>query len=386
MSGTIYPMTAQTMFGLEDLLVTELKELGALDVEKHNRAVGFRGDKELMYRANLCLRTALRILVPIHEFPVRNETDLYESIREMPWENFLGATDTLAIGCTLHSELFNHSHYLSLKAKDAIVDRFRDRSGSRPSVDLDDPTIQVHLHVHGDQCLVSLDSSGGSLHRRGYRDRTNLAPINEVLAAGLVLLSGWDRKSTFVDPMCGSGTIPIEAAMIAANIPPAIHRERFGFQRWNDHDPALWKSVVLAAKDRIDEGNLPVILGGEISPHVARKAESNVARSGLKGRIRIMNRAFKDLDPPDGGGTLVMNPPYGERMDKDEDILALYKMIGDTLKQRWAGYTAWILTSNLNAVKQVHLTAKPRIKLFNGALECRFLRYELYSGTRRSER
>jgi putative N6-adenine-specific DNA methylase len=250
-------------------------------------------------------------------------------------------------------------------------------------VDLDNPTLRIHLHVHGDECLVSLDSSGGSLHKRGYRDHTNLAPINEVLAAGLVLLSGWDRRSNFVDPLCGSGTILIEAAMLAANIPAGYHRPGFGFQRWKDFDADTWQQVRDEAEAAIDRGPGPLVLGGEISPHVARKAESNVASAGLKDRIRIVHKPFQELEPPEGGGTMVLNPPYGERMDKDEDINAVYKMIGDTLKQRWAGWTAWIITSNLEAVKQVRLTPKPRIKVFNGPLECRFLRYELYSGTRR---
>ena len=263
MSERLYRMTAQTMFGLEDLLVAELEAIGAQDIEKHNRAVGFRGDEACMYRANLELRTALRILVPIHVFGLRNEDDLYRGIHEMRWEQFLDVDDTLSVHCTLHSDRFNHSQFLALKAKDAIVDRFRERHGRRPSVDLEDPTLRIHLHVHGDECLVSLDSSGGSLHKRGYRDRTNLAPINEVLAAGLVLLTGWDRRSTLVDPMCGSGTILIEAAMIAGKIPPGIHRTRFGFERWKGFDPDVWQAVRAEAIARVDQGNKPLILGGE---------------------------------------------------------------------------------------------------------------------------
>ena len=383
MEPMTFRMTAQTLFGMEDLLVTELQAIGALEIEKHNRAVGFRGDLACMYRANLWLRTALRVLLPIDTFPVRNEQELYEGIKRIPWEDFMDVDDTLAIGCTLHSDRFTHSQFLALKSKDAIADRFREAQGRRPSVDLDQPTLRIQLHIHGDQCLVSLDSSGGSLHKRGYRDHTNLAPINEVLAAGLVLLSGWDGHSTLVDPMCGSGTILIEAALIAGNIPPGSYRKQFGFERWKDFDPEVWRSVREAAMAEVDHANKPLILGGEISPHVARKAESNIASAGLKDRIRIMNRPFAELEAPEGGGTMILNPPYGERMDQDADINAVYRMIGDTLKQRWAGYAAWIITSNLEAVKQVHLTPKPRIKVFNGSLECRFLRYELYRGTRR---
>ncbi|HEX2617080.1 MAG TPA: THUMP domain-containing protein, partial [Flavobacteriales bacterium] len=331
------------------------------------------------------LRTALRILIPLHSFQVRHEEDLYNGIKRMHWEDHLGADDTLAIGCTLHSDLFNHSQYLALKAKDAIVDRFRERAGRRPSVDLERPTVRIHLHVHGDECLVSLDSSGGSLHKRGYRDHTNLAPINEVLAAGLVKLTGWDGSTPFVDPMCGSGTLLIEAALIAGNIPPGSYREEFGFERWHDFDRALWHRVKEEAMRGV-RSESPLILGGELSPHVARKAQSNLASAGLKDRVRIKNTPFQELEAPAESGLLVLNPPYGERMDQDEDILALYKEIGDTLKKNWTGWTAWVITSNMEAAKQIHLTPKPRIKVYNGSLECRFLRYELYSGTRRKDK
>ena len=376
-------MTAQTMFGLEHLLAGELGAIGASDIEVRNRAVRFSGDKGCMYRANLCLRTALRVLVPIDTFRVRDEHELYEGVARTRWEDHLDVDGTLAVNCTLYSDLFHHSQFLALKAKDAIVDRFRDRSGRRPSVDLDHPDLRIHLHVLGDQCTVSLDSSGGSLHKRGYRDHTNLAPINEVLAAGLVLLTGWDRRSNLVDPMCGSGTTLIEAAMIAGNIPPGYHRDEFGFERWPDFDKPLWQATFDEAMSKVEHEDQPLILGGEISPHVARKAESNIASADLKHRIRIANRAFQELEPPEGGGILIMNPPYGERMDKDDDINALYKSIGDTLKKKWAGYSAWVITSNMEAAKHIHLTPKPKIKLFNGSLECRFMRYELYSGTRR---
>lgn len=377
-----YRLTAQTLFGLEQVLAEELAALGATEIEQGNRAVRFSGDKACLYRVNLCARTALRVLLPIERFRVRDERDLYEAIKRMRWEDHLDVDGTLAIQCTLHSSLFHHSQYLALKAKDAIADRFRERVGRRPSVDLDHPTLRIHLHVHEDACTVSLDSSGGSLHKRGYREETNLAPINEVLAAALVLLSGWDRRSNFVDPMCGSGTILIEAAMIATDFPANYHRDRFGFETWKDFDRRLWQLVFDEAMKKVHRADVPLILGGELSPHVARKAEGNIASAGFKDLIRVRNTAFQDLEPPAGGGTLILNPPYGERMDKD-DINALYKSIGDTLKKKWGGYTAWVITSNMEAAKHVHLTAKPRIKLFNGSLECRFMRYELYDGTRR---
>ncbi len=385
MDAADFKMTAQTMFGLEQVLARELLKLGARNIEVHNRAVSFNGDLGFMYKANFCLRTALRILVPINSFEIHSQQDLYDGIREMEWDHFMDPNDTLAISCTLNTEHFDHSQFVSQRAKDAIVDRFRDKFGERPSVDLDQPTLGIHLYLDHDMCTVSLDSSGGSLHKRGYRDKTNLAPMNEVLAAGLVLLSGWDRRSNFVDPMCGSGTLLIEAALYAANIPPGYYRSQFGFMRWADFDEDLWATIQEAAIARINEEK-PVILGGEISRNVARKAVTNIHSAKLEDSITIKHCAFEDLEPPAGPGVLILNPPYGERMDKDEDINALYKMIGDTFKKKWAGYNAWVITSNLEAAKHIHLTPKPRIKLYNGPLECRFLRYELYSGTRKVDK
>lgn len=379
-----FRMTAQTMYGLEKVLAEELLRLGAKEIETHNRAVAFTGDLGFLYKANLCLRTALRILVPITDFRVRNEQDLYVGIKQIAWERFMGPDDSFAFTCTLNSDLFHHSQYLALKAKDALVDRFRERSGNRPSVDTENPVLGIRLFLHGDRCSVSLDSSGGSLHKRGYREETNLAPINEVLAAGMVLLTGWDRTSNFVDPMCGSGTILIEAALIAGNIPPGVYRKGFGFQRWNDFDADLWKKVYDGAMERIT-GNKPLILGGELSKNVARKAETNIAIADLKEEIQVMNVAFEDLPAPGGRGILIINPPYGVRMDEDADINGFYKMIGDTLKRNWAGYEAWVITPNLEAAKHIKLTPRPKIRLFNGALDCRFLRYELYEGSRRRE-
>ncbi|MCU0390430.1 MAG: THUMP domain-containing protein [Thermoflexibacter sp.] len=385
MSNTPFKMIAQTMFGLEEILVNELTALGAKEIEKLNRAVAFEGDLEMMYKANLCLRTALRVLVPIHSFTVKNEYDLYQRIKEMEWENYMNVSDTLAINCSLNSTLFGHSQYLEQKTKDAIVDRFRERLGKRPSVDTEFPTLRINLFVNQENCIVSLDSSGESLHKRGYRDQTNLAPINEVLAAGMILLTGWDGKSNFIDPMCGSGTILIEAALIARNIPAGSYKSMFGFEKWKNFDADLWENVYDQAMNQITD-NQPIILGGEISKHVARKAIINVNEANMKNAIRIENCAFQDLPAPEGNGILVLNPPYGERMDKDEDINALYKSIGDTLKKKWAGYNAWLITSNMEAAKHIRLDPKPKIKLFNGSLECRFMRYELYSGSRRKDK
>jgi putative N6-adenine-specific DNA methylase len=385
MISSHFRMIAQTMFGLEEVLAQELKNLGAENIELFNRAVGFEGNLTLLYQANLCLHTALRILVPIHTFSLKSEQDLYQNIKKIAWEEYLNPSDTLAINCVLNSPLFNHSKFLEQRAKDAIVDRFREKFGRRPSVDLENPTLAIHLFIHHDQCEISLDSSGDSLHKRGYRDKTNLAPINEVLAAGMILLTQWDKKSNFIDPMCGSGTILIEAALLAHHIPPGSYRQGFGFEKWKNFEANIWENVYEEAMDKIIMCDT-LIVGGEISKNVIRKTISNINEANLKNYIQVQNCAFADLPVPEGNGILVINPPYGERMDKDEDINALYKSIGDTLKQKWAGYEAWIITSNLAAAKHIRLDPKPKIKLFNGSLECRFMRYELYSGSKRADK
>lgn len=383
-SHTEFRMTAQTMYGLEKVLAEELLRLGAKDVETHNRAVLFTGDLGFLYKANLCLRTAIRVLVPLRTFTVRNEQDVYAGVKDIEWEEHMAVSDTFAVACTLNSDRFNHSQFLALRAKDAVVDRFRDRTGKRPTVDPEHALLRIRLFITGDQCTVLLDSSGDALHKRGYRDLTNLAPLNEVLAAGMILLTGWDRMSNFVDPMCGSGTLLIEAALIAANIPPGAYRKGFGFQRWKNYDAGLWQKIHDGAMERIT-GNSPVILGGELSKNVVRKALTNIAIADLKDEIEVKNLAFEDLPAPEGRGILIINPPYGERMDEDADINGLYKMIGDTLKKNWAGYDAWVITPNMEAAKHIKLTPRPKIRLFNGPLDCRFMRYELYAGSRRRE-
>jgi len=386
-----FKIVAQTLHGLEEVLREELLKLGARDLERHNRAVSFTGDLGFVYKANLCLRTALRILIPIQTFEARSPEEVYMTLREVDWETFLDVNDTFMFRVSLNSTLFPHSQYVAQKAKDAVVDRFRDKYGVRPSVDTEDPTLRIHLHINQDRCTVSLDSSGGSLHHRGYRTETNAAPLNEVLAAGMVLLSGWNKRSPLVDPMCGSGTLLVEAAMIAANIPPNIHRQQFGFQRWNDYDKELYGTIHNGVVDRIVAEDV-IIMGGDSNRITVAKAKETVRNAKLDDVISIQHCAFADLVPPkDRHGMLIFNPPYGERMDErgfnapsdDEAINALYKMIGDTLKHNWSGWTAWILTSNTEAAKHIKLTPKPKIQLFNGALDCRFLRYEMYEGSRR---
>jgi putative N6-adenine-specific DNA methylase len=379
-----FKMIAKTIFGLEEVLSTELQRLGAKDVQIHNRAVSFTGDKGFMYKANLCLRTALRILVPIESFKVRDEKSLYESIQSINWENYMDVTDTLAIDTVLSSELFTHSQYLSQKAKDAIVDQFRAKHGERPSVDLDKPTLRIHLHVVGDTCTVAFDSSGESLHKRGYRDKTNLAPLNEVLAAGMILLTGWDKRTTFIDPMCGSGTILIEAAMIANNIPPGYYRDEYGFENWKKFmafDDELFNMIFDSAINKITNHEQKII-GCEISRNVSKKAKENIKHAKVDDVVTIQTGPMQEMEVPAGRGVVLMNPPYGERMVKD-NIEELYKSIGDTFKKNFSGYDCWVISSNIEAFKHVGLRPSRKITLFNGQLECKFMKYEMYQGTKK---
>lgn len=381
-----FKMVAKTIFGLEELCAAELTKLGAENVEKHTRAVSFDGNIGVMYKANLMLRTALRVLVQYATFEVADEEDLYQKVKSIEWETLIDKDETLAIDTVLNTEIFNHSQFISQKTKDAIVDRFREKFGERPSVDFDNPALRIHLHISGNKCTLALDSSGDSLHKRGYRDKTNLAPINEVLAAGLVQLSGWNGKSTFLDPMCGSATILIEAAMFAANIPAGYHRENFGFMNWRKllgFDQELWQTIFDKAVEKISSEDIS-LYGIEISPNVARKAKENVKRSKTEDMIKIRCADFLTSEPPPikGKPVLVMNPPYGERMDKD-NVEELYKAVGDTFKQNYKGFDCWLISSNVEAIKNIGLRPTRKITVFNGQLECKFLKFSIYDGTKK---
>ncbi len=371
-------ITAKTHHGLEDVLSEELKQLGAENIIKLTRAVSFQGDQSLLYKANLCLRTALRILVPIHKFKATNETWLYRGVQKVDWSEYLTGRDTLALDSAVNSPIFKNSQYVFLKAKDAIVDQFRNKTGIRPSVDLDNPTVRINVFIQNDEVILSLDSSGSSLHKRGYRNEVNEAPLNEALAAGLILMSGWDRQSNFIDPMCGSGTILIEAAMIAHNIPPNINRKKFGLMSWKNFDKSLWDKITNEAINNKSKFNFS-ITGSDISPEAIRIARNNIKSAGLPDKIKVDRKDFIKLIPPEGKATIIMNPPYGERI-QPEDINYLYKSIGDTLKQKYAGSEAWILSSNLEALKNVGLRPSKKIIFHAGPLELRFNHYSLYAG------
>lgn len=374
-------MVAKTLFGFEPLLAKELRTLGAMEVVEGTRNVKFVGDKGFMYKANLCLRTAIKVLKPFKSFRIKNEDDLYKAVNDIAWEEFMEINDTLAIDATVHSEKFTHSKYIAQKTKDAIVDRFRDKFGSRPDVDLDFPTLRINVHIENDYCNLSFDSSGQSLHKRGYKTATNIAPINEVLAAGLLLLSGWDGQCDFIDPMCGSGTILIEAAMIAANIPPNLNRKEFAFEKWKDWDVDLFEKIEESVLKKVRDFHF-TITGYDTAPSAVNKAIDNIENAHLSDFIKVEQQDFFQSEKVhDRHLHMVFNPPYGERLDVDMPVF--YKKIGDTLKQSYPGTEAWFITSNLESIKHVGLRPSRKIKLFNGALESKFLKYEIYEGTKK---
>jgi len=379
-----FKMVAKTLFGFEELLAEELRTLGAFDVKVGIRNVSFKGDLGFMYKANLALRTSVRILMPIKSFKVQSEHDLYEKLRQINWDKYIGVNQTFAIDAVANSDNFSHSHYLALKSKDAIADYFRDKFNKRPNVDIKHPDLQVNIHIQADYCTVSLDSSGDSLHKRGYRNQTNIAPINEVLAAGLVLLSGYDGSQNFIDPMCGSGTILIEAAMIANNIPANINRKEFGFEKWNDFDEDLFNIIRGSLLKKVKESD-SVILGYDKAPSAVRKANDNVKNAHLEDFIKIKQANFFNTEKEVEGKTILLfNPPYGERLEID--VSTFYKEIGNTLKHSYTNTNAWLITSNFtDGLKNVGLRTSRKIKVYNGKLECRLVKYEMYEGSKKAK-
>jgi putative N6-adenine-specific DNA methylase len=371
-----FPLVAKTISGLEEALFHELKALGAEKLQLLNRAVSFEGNEDLIYRANYCCRTALRILKTIHTFDLKKQDDLYDRVTGIPWEDFIEADKTMAVDAVIHDSVFTNSQYVALKTKDAVVDRLRNLWGVRPSINLDHPDLRIHIHINKETCTVSIDSSGQSLHKRGYRQSTGAAPLNEVLAAGMVILTGWDKRSPFIDPMCGSGTLLIEAAMLAQNIPPGYFRKEFGFQSWKTFDPELWHSIRESENAKISRQAL-LIKGSDMAPRVIKAAGENIRFAGLQDVIRLEVCPFDKSVPFNEKGIVLMNPPYDERMHL-EDIITFYKSIGDVLKKKYTGYEAWVISSDLNALKFIGLHPSKKITLFNGPLECRLVKFSLY--------
>ena len=379
-----FEMVAKTLFGFEELLENELRQLGAQHIKKGVRNVRFTGDKGFMYKCNMGLRTAIKILKPILQFNVKDENDLYKKIKDIAWEKYIDVDATFAVSATLSGDRFTHSQYIALKTKDAIVDRFRYLTGKRPNINLRFPDLKIDVHIDRNRCSVSLDSSGESLHKRGYKIATNIAPINEVLAAGLLLLSGWDGQSDFMDPMCGSGTILIEAAMIACNIPPNLMRNEFAFERWKDWDVDLYETIENSLLSKTRDFHHK-IMGFDKSPSAIRKANENIKNAHLEEFIYIKHEDFfKTQKVGEARLHMLFNPPYGERLELD--IETFYGQIGRTLKHNYAGTTAWFITSNLEALKHIGLKTSRKIKLYNAKLEARLVRYDMYSGTKKTSR
>lgn len=375
-----FELTAKTLFGLEDILSEEIEKLGGENIVKAHRAVTFIGDKELMYKANYHLRTALRVLKPIYQSKIKNDIQLYNAIKTIEWENFMDVKQSLAIDSVVSSPNFNHSQYVSQKVKDAIVDRFKGKYNKRPSVDSINPALRINILISNEDLIVSLDSSGESLHKRGYRTVQGPAPLNEILAAGMIMLTGWKGETNFVDPMCGSGTLAIEAALIAYNIPPGTYRENFGFENWPDYEDELFQKVVDDTSEKKDVDFF--ISASDISHEATSIARQNIKSAMLEKKVELTTKSIEDVNVPSGGGIAVINPPYGERL-REYQMQAFYSRIGDALKKKFLGYDAWIISSNKEAIKKIGLKTAKKLTLYNGPLECKYHKFTIFAGSRK---
>ena len=370
-------MIAKTLEGLEEVLAQELTELGANNIEKGRRMVAFTGDKRMMYKANFCLRTAIRILKPISHFTATNPDEVYEQVKAIPWENYMGTAQTFAVDEVVFSNEFRHSKFVAYRVKDAIADYFMEREGKRPGVRVVGPDMLVNIHIAETKCTLSLDASGESLHRRGYRQEALEAPLNEVLAAGIILMTGWRGETDFIDPMCGSGTLPIEAALIARNIAPGVFRQGYAFEHWPDFDADLLDEIY--NDDSNEREFAHHIYGYDNNPRAIEVATRNVKAAGLSKCITLNVQPFQAFEQPAEKAIIVTNPPYGERISAP-DLLGLYQMIGERLKHAFAGGNAWILSYRDECFDQIGLKPTKKIPLMNGALECQLRQYELFEG------
>ena len=371
---------AKTMQGLEEVLAKEITDLGGNDVRIGRRMVSFTGDLRMLYLANIHLRTAIRILKPIAVFHAKNPDEVYEKIRQIPWEQHFAVNQTFSIDTVVFSDLFKHSKFLAYRVKDGLADYFAEKHGKRPSVRLTNPDIYINVHVAHETCTISLDSSGESLHKRGYRIEQTEAPLNEVLAAGMLLLAKWDGQCNFVDPMCGSGTLLIEAALIALGIPPGIYRKGFSFEKWPDYDAELFEDLI---NDESREKNFNFkIFGSDISPIAIETAQKNISNASLGKYIQLETKSIQKLTECPENGMLVTNPPYGERLSSN-DLIALYSSIGERLKHVFQGYSAWIISYREECFDSIGLRPSQRIQLMNGPLDCEFRKYEIFQGKRK---
>jgi putative N6-adenine-specific DNA methylase len=375
-----FEFTAKTLFGLEELLAKELQELGAENVRIVKRAVTFQGEDDILYKANYCCRTALRVLKPVLSFRIKKQRDLYNQVFEIPWEEIFSIDKTMMIDSVVYSHHFRNTHFAAQLAKDAIADRFRYFFDKRPNVDKDDPDIRINIHIARDDCTVSMDASGHSLHLRGYRQKTVEAPLNEVLAAAMVSFSGWNGRDQFVDPCCGSGTLLIEAAMAAKKIPAGYFRQKYSMFNWKGFDRKLWDKIKQEADEKIEQRNLK-IFGSDKSPRAIVAARVNIRHSGLQRDITTTEKPFQELTRFEPPGVVMANPPYGERLNVQNNHI-LYEQLGDLLKRAFPGYSAWILSADIESLKHIGLKSSSKIKLFNGPLECRFVNFDMYEGSK----
>ena len=386
-------MLAKTFKGLEEVLAQELIELGANDVQLVRRAVSFRGDKELLYRANLCLRTAIRILVPVKKDQLKAkgerlkpEDQVYAIAKSVDWSRYMTVDNTFVIDTTVYSEFFHNSLFVTYRVKDAIADYWNEKTGKRPNVNAENPDIRINLHIGNDQVTLSLDSSGESLHKRGYRVATTEAPISEVLAAGMLLMAGWKGQSDFYDPMCGSGTLLIEAALIARNIAPGVFRQSYAFEKWPDFDADLWSDIY---NDDSNEREFEhKIYGSDASFFAIQQASKNVKSAGVQKDIELKQIRMEEISNikyqiSNPSPLVMLNPPYGERLKSNKEMEDLYGAIGSTLKHQFVGATAWIISSNAEAMKRIGLKPSKKYRLLNGELDCQFNRYDLFQGKRK---
>ena len=379
-----FKMIAKTFFGFENILADELLKLGAKKITIGVRNVSFFGDLGFLYKSNLFLRSAIRILTPIKSFKVNNEKELYSSVFNFNWEDYFSISNTFQIDSVLNTDLFSHSLFVSQRVKDGIVDRFRKLDNNRPNIDLENPDIKINIHITKNDCTISLDSSGKPLNQRGYRTLTNIAPINEVLAAGIVMLSDWDCQSDFLDPMCGSGTLFIEAAMFATNYPVNIKRTNFSFLNWKNFDNDLFEMIKKSVLNKVKPFDYKII-GYDKAPSAVKKSNQNIINSGFDHLIKVNQfDFFKTKKFSENFLHILFNPPYGERLQIDFRLF--YKKIGDTLKTSYSNSCAWFITSNIESLKQVGLRPSRKIKLYNGKLESRLVKYEIYSGSKKTHK
>lgn len=378
-------MLAKTFKGLEQVLATELVQLGANNVQVERRAVSFTGDKRMLYTANMCLRTASRVLVPILSFKAQKADDIYEQVKVLDWSQYMTVKTTFQIDATVYSDYFRHSQFVTYRVKDAIVDYWMEHENQRPSVKLEGADLYLNVHIAGDRVTLSLDSSGESLHKRGYRVANTQAPINEALAAGMLLLAGWKGQSDFYDPMCGSGTLLIEAALIARNIAPGVYRQGFAFEKWADFDADLWDEVY--NDDSREREFKHKIYGSDAGFYAVQAATKNIQSASLQRDIEVKQIRVEELrlaDTNTEGALVMINPPYGERLSQDKNVLRLYQDMGTALKHQFSGATAWIISSNEEALKCIGLRPAKKIHLVNGDLDCLFNKYELFKGDRKT--